>query len=128
MTRTDVKNLSLAVVGTLVMWGIFLGALGLAANEPPKVPDETQIRILKIRNDQIQQEFQRAAIQAQYEQAYQKAVASQLTAIANDDKELRDIREQALKAASLDPAKFDLDVAKLEFVQKPTTAPPAGAK
>jgi hypothetical protein len=115
------------VLAVILMAGIFTIAKR-SKSDTPKVPDEIQIRILKIRNDQIQMESQRAAIQAQYEQAYQKAVASQLAAISHDDLELRDIRTEALKAANLDAAKYDLDVAKLEFVAKPAVQTPDAKK
>jgi hypothetical protein len=89
--------------------------------DTPKVPAEIQVRILKIQKDQIAQQAEVDKTSAQYQQAYNTAVAGPNKAIQQDLHEIQLIKDEAVKAAGLDPAKFDLDVEKLIFVAKPAT-------
>jgi hypothetical protein len=103
-----------------VALGIALWGLGACA-DTPKVPAEIQVRILKIQKDQIAQQAEVDKTGAAYQAQYAQAVAGPNKAIQQDLHEIQLIKDEALKAAGLDPAKFDLDVEKLIFVAKPAT-------
>jgi hypothetical protein len=87
-----------------------LGILTLAT-DLPKVPAETQAEILRAQKDQILQQAYQVKLQSEY--------VNSTNAVKDDQAKILRLKAEALKTASLDPAKFDLNVDSdpMQFVE-----------
>lgn len=89
---------------------LFLAAgMVIAGNQ--KVPDDIAVRATRILLDQSRIQNQITQLQIQYQ--------TDMETIKHDASELESIKKEALATAKLDPAGWDVDFEKLEFVGKP---------
>jgi hypothetical protein len=103
------KNLvTLAIFAALVVVDIW------AVEGNPKVPAEIGVRIRNVQLDISRIQNQVLQLQTQYN-------ADQAT-LTHDQGEMDSLKKEALAAAKLDPAGWNVDEEKLEFVAKPKPA------
>jgi hypothetical protein len=113
---------------SLFLLSITLMAVIAIADDAKPVPDATQVKLLKaqhavdeaiakVTNAQIQ--FSNAAVTQQQISAAFPSLQKQQ---ADAEKALQDVKDEAIKAAGLDKAKFDVDVKAGTFIPKAPTA------
>jgi hypothetical protein len=122
MNRWDKTNVVVAVVLVLFAVVSVSEVFRAHAADSVKIPVEMQNRILKVENDQLQQKDMLNHLVQRCTQEYPIAQTQQT--IAHDDGELQKLRSEALATAKLDPAKWDMNIQSMEFVEKPKAAEP----
>jgi hypothetical protein len=93
------------------MASLFLLSAICALADNQKVPSDIGVRIRNVQLDQ-------SRIQSQILQLQQQYTTDQAT-LQHDQGELDSLKKEALASAKLDPAGWDVDLEKLEFVGKP---------
>lgn len=107
---------------------VLLAVLGFAEDAKP-VPDAAQNKLLKAQHavDEILSKEKDAQIQFSQAQATASGIQASFPLLqkqqADSEKALQDAKDEALKAAGLDKAKYDVDIKAMTFPSKTPTAP-----
>src|SRR6267142_4209599 len=83
----------------------------IAAEGNPKVPADIGVRIRNVQLDQARIQTQMLQLQQQYQSGQER--------LQHDQGELDQLKKEAFTADKKDPAGWDIDLDKLEFVGKP---------